>query len=60
MHTEPTKLMSYETSIYALEWLYGPAVAIPKISIMLSYLRIFMNRVERIASHVLIYIVLAN
>jgi hypothetical protein len=60
MHTDPTQVTSWAKSIYALEWLYLPAVALPKISILLLYLRIFQNRAERMISHALIYIVLIN
>lgn len=60
LHTDPTKIVSWSKSIYALEWLYLPAVAIPKISILLLYLRIFKSRAERLTTYVLIFIVIAN
>lgn len=33
--TDPTILVSWAKSLYALEWLYLPSVALPKISILL-------------------------
>ncbi|KAF2179123.1 hypothetical protein K469DRAFT_674827 [Zopfia rhizophila CBS 207.26] len=55
-----TKLVSWAKSLYALEWLYLPAVAFPKISILLLYLRIFTDRTARLVAHILIYVLLAN
>ncbi|KAF2463872.1 uncharacterized protein BDR25DRAFT_297318 [Lindgomyces ingoldianus] len=60
MQTNPKDIVSWVKSIYSLEWLYLPSVAVPKVSILLLYLRLFTGRVERITTHVLIYIVIAN
>ncbi|KAF2017908.1 integral membrane protein [Aaosphaeria arxii CBS 175.79] len=58
--TNPHKIAAWAKSLYALEWLYLPAVALPKISILLLYLRLFTNRSLRIACHVLIWVLVAN
>jgi len=50
----PGELRSWAKSLYALEWLYLTAVALPKMSILLLYLRILTNRGARLACHVLL------
>jgi len=56
----PTTLTAWAKSLYALEWLYLASVALPKISILLLYLRIFVDRSFRIATHILIWVLIAN
>ncbi|KAF2760796.1 hypothetical protein EJ05DRAFT_243018 [Pseudovirgaria hyperparasitica] len=56
----PEKIMSWAKSIYALEWLYLPAVALPKVSILLMYLRIFPYGWVKVSTKILIFVVLAN
>ncbi|KAF2202540.1 hypothetical protein GQ43DRAFT_307710 [Delitschia confertaspora ATCC 74209] len=60
LETDPHKIAAWAKSLYALEWLYLPAVALPKISILLLYLQIFLDRPARITTYVLICILLAN
>lgn len=57
---DPTKIIAWGKSIYATEWLYLTAVALPKISILAFYLRIFTMRYARITCYILIFIVAAN
>ena len=57
---DPRKLVNWFKSIYALEWLFFTSVAIPKISILLLYLRIFTTRGARITCYVTIGVIVAN
>ncbi len=59
LSTDHTKLIAWAKAIYALEWLYLPSVALPKISILLLYLRIFIDRPARITTHILIWVLIA-
>lgn len=50
----PTELESWAKSLYALEWLYLTSVALPKISVLCLYLRIFTSRGARLTCYVLL------
>ncbi|MCJ1389690.1 hypothetical protein MMC18_002547 [Xylographa bjoerkii] len=56
----PDQLVSWEKSLYALEWLYLASIALPKISIVALYLRIFTSRTARFTCYLLIFIIVAN
>ncbi|MCJ1403834.1 hypothetical protein MMC11_007057 [Xylographa trunciseda] len=56
----PDQLVSWEKSLYALEWLYLSSIALPKISIVALYLRIFTSRTARITCYILIFVIVAN
>lgn len=56
----PHQVVAWAKSIYSLEMIYLPAVALPKISILSLYLRIFPNRVFRGMTMVIVAIVLLN
>lgn len=56
----PTQILSWAKSLYAFGWLYLPSVALPKISILALYLRIFTNNSVRRACYILIAILIAN
>jgi hypothetical protein len=60
MRQDPTTIASWAKSLYALEWLYLPSVALPKISLLLLYLRIFTDRPSRITTHVLLWFLVVN
>lgn len=60
MQKDPPIIVAWAKSLYALEWLYLPSCALPKISVLLLYLRIFASRTERLASHVVIWMLVAN
>lgn len=55
-----TDLVSWAKSLYALEWLYLTAVALPKISVLCLYLRLFTNRTARLTCYILIGVIIAN
>lgn len=52
--------VSWGKSLYALEWLYLTGVALPKISVLCVYLRIFTSRAARFGCYLLIGIIAAN
>lgn len=56
----PAQIVSWAKSLYAFGWLYLPSVALPKISILALYLRIFTDNRVRRACYVLIAILIAN
>jgi hypothetical protein len=56
----PAQVIAWAKSIYALEWLYLTAVALPKISVICLYLRIFTMHSARIACYSLMIIMAAN
>lgn len=60
MRSNPAQITAWAKSLYALEWLYLSSVALPKISILCLFLRIFTDRGARITTYVLIAIVAAN
>ncbi|MCJ1378929.1 hypothetical protein MMC17_002028 [Xylographa soralifera] len=60
MTYHPDQLVSWEKSLYALEWLYLSSIALPKISIVALYLRIFTSRTARVTCYILIFIIVAN
>jgi uncharacterized membrane protein len=55
-----SQLIAWAKSLYALEWLYLTAVALPKISIIALYLRIFTMRAARITCYILMFTIAAN
>ena len=57
---DPRRLVNWFKSIYALEWLFFTSVALPKISILCLYLRIFTTRGARITCYVMIGVIVAN
>jgi len=40
---DPQELVAWANSTYALQWLYLSSAALPKISILLFYLRVFIS-----------------
>lgn len=56
----PTGLASWAKSLYALEWLYLTSVALPKLSILCLFLRVFTSRGARLMCYVLIAFVAAT
>ncbi len=56
----PDQVVAWAKSMYASQWLYPVCVALPKISILLSYLRVIIDKPTRIACHVLIWILIVN
>lgn len=56
----PTKFESWAKTLYALDWLYLTSVALPKISVLCLYLRIFTSRGARLTCHVLLWFVVAT
>ena len=56
----PSKLATWAKCIYALGWIYLAAVALPKLSILCLYLRIFVQSSYRMVTYILIGIVIAN
>ena len=56
----PDQFISWEKSLYALEWLYLPSIALPKVSIVALYLRIFTSRTARFTCYILIFVIVAN
>lgn len=56
----PHQIVLWAKSIYALEMIYLPAVALPKLSILSLYFRIFPNKVFRSMTLVIVAIVLLN
>lgn len=56
----PERAVSFSKSLFALEWLYLAGVALPKLSILFLYLRVFINRRARIVCFVLIGILVMN
>ncbi|KAF1955429.1 integral membrane protein [Byssothecium circinans] len=59
LQTDPSKMIWWYKLVLATEWLCSPAIALPKISVLLLYLRIFTDKASRIISHALIYILIA-
>ena len=57
---DPSKLATWAKSLYALEWLYLTSVALPKMSILFLYLRIFTSRGARMTCHALLWIICAT
>lgn len=60
MMFHPHQVVAWAKSIYALEMIYLPAVALPKLSILSLYLRIFPNKVFRAITLVVAVIVVLN
>lgn len=59
--SDPNKIVNYGKSSYAVEELYCISVALPKISILASYLRIFtQQKIYRIVTYVVGAIIIAN
>ncbi|RDL36933.1 uncharacterized protein BP5553_04366 [Venustampulla echinocandica] len=56
----PHQLVQWAKCIYALEWIYLAAVALPKLSILFLYLRIFVARFTRLVTYILMATVIAN
>lgn len=56
----PSKLVTWAKCIYALEWIYLAAVALPKLSILCLYLRIFVQKPYRMVTYVIIGMVISN
>ena len=51
---EPAKFTAWAKSLYALEWLYLTSVALPKMSVLCLYLRVFTSRVVRMTCYILL------
>ncbi|PVI07049.1 hypothetical protein DM02DRAFT_581776 [Periconia macrospinosa] len=60
MATDPGKLNGYLKGVFLNELVHPFAVAIPKICVVLLYLRVFTNKRERIAAKILIAVILAT
>ncbi|KAL8668539.1 MAG: hypothetical protein Q9168_006831, partial [Polycauliona sp. 1 TL-2023] len=56
----PHQLVAWAKSIYALEMIYLPAVALPKLSILSLYYRIFPNRTFRALTLAVAVLVVLN
>lgn len=56
----PHGVVVWAKCIYALEMIYLPAVALPKLSILSLYFRLFPNKVIRAITLVIVGIVLLN
>lgn len=56
----PQQLEAWGKSIFALEWLYLTSVALPKITILLFYLRFFTRRDARLTCYILLGFVVAT
>ncbi|MCJ1265172.1 hypothetical protein MMC22_005047 [Lobaria immixta] len=48
----PERAVNFSKSLFALAWLYLTGVALPKMSILFLYLRVFINRRARIVCFV--------
>lgn len=59
MMNDPTKMVHWYKCVLASEMLCYPAIALPKVSVLLLYLRVFTDKPSRIIAHCLIYILLA-
>ncbi|KAI1387685.1 uncharacterized protein F4822DRAFT_430431 [Hypoxylon trugodes] len=57
---EPDSLITWAKMGYAIEEIYCVAVALPKLSILASYLRIFTARSYRIATYMIGYIIVGT
>ena len=55
----PTEFAVWAKTLYALDWLYLSSVALPKMSILFLYLRIFTNRGARLTCYILLGITVA-
>lgn len=55
-----SSFISSSKSLYALQMLYFSAVALPKISICLLYLSIFDRRPARLATHLVLWVLVVN
>ncbi|KAL8723938.1 MAG: hypothetical protein Q9166_008214 [cf. Caloplaca sp. 2 TL-2023] len=56
----PDTLGIWIKCVYALEWIYLPAVALPKLSLLSLYLRIFVKKTFRQATYVLMVLIICN
>ena len=59
---EPEKLVVWAKCLYALEWLYLFSTALPRLSVLCVYTRIFAHSypLERRASHTLVAVILLH
>ncbi|RAH85539.1 hypothetical protein BO86DRAFT_395840 [Aspergillus japonicus CBS 114.51] len=53
----PWKLIQFQRGIFAGIWVWGLAIALPKLAILAFYLRFFKSRNERIVTYVLMGII---
>jgi hypothetical protein len=60
MVSDPQAVVNWGKYGYALECVYCASIAFPKLSILASYLRIFVTEWTRIATYVLILLVIAT
>jgi hypothetical protein len=58
--TNPEALIRWAKCGYAIEQLYSIAVVFPKLSILASYLRIFLTKPYRVTTYTLAAIIVAN
>lgn len=58
--TDPVRFVASTKSIYALQMLYFSAAALPKISMCLLYLSIFISRPARLATHLVLWVLVVN
>lgn len=57
---DPHRLVAWLKSLYAIKWLYLPSCALPKISILTLFLRIFMDRASRIVTYIIMALIFIN
>ena len=60
MADDPRKLIAWAKCLYALEIVAFFAVALPKVSILLLYLRVFVNRIARVGCYVAMALVVGT
>ncbi|MCJ1473008.1 hypothetical protein MMC13_001657 [Lambiella insularis] len=56
----PEQVVLWLKSLYAVALLYLMSVALPKISIVALYLRIFTSRAARLTCYIVIFVIVAN
>ena len=56
----PPTVVLWAKTVYALPWIYFTAVLLPKLSILLTYLRVFIKRRLRQATYLLMAIIIAT
>ncbi|KAL9587326.1 MAG: hypothetical protein Q9203_003554 [Teloschistes exilis] len=57
---DPDVLIKWAKCIYALEFLYLPAVALPKLSLLSLYLRIFVKRCFKMSTWAVVVLIILN
>jgi hypothetical protein len=60
LKNEPSVLVNFAKAAFSVEQIYLTAVALPKLSILCFYLRIFISRTSRILTYIAIALVLMS